>query len=191
METTFLTSSSALLSRLNSNEGGEDSSDSVAVKTLVGVVTGALVVLTVLIIVIVVLVWRRKHFIPSHRSEDYILHSEDPIHPPCIPLPPPMPPAPLYDPSQHKTMPGGQTSALKIAHPVWLDEIQNNPIFNRQRHKLTEEGLPLRSISGIIEQMEGEETTGVLGEEGELNVRESSKTESDQEEETAQKSKVQ
>ena len=155
METTFLTSSSALLSRLDSNEGKDDSSDLVAVETLVGVVTGALVVLTILIIVIVVLVWRRNHFIPSHRSEDYILHSEDPIHPPSIPVPPPMPPAPLYDPSQQKTMSGGQTSALKIAHPVWLDEIQNNPIFNRQRHKLTEEGLPLRSISGIIEQMEG------------------------------------
>ena len=58
---------------------------------------------------------------------------------------------------------------------VWLDEIQNNPIFNRQRHKLTEEGIPLRSISGIIEQMEGDE--------GEITVRESSKTESDQEDE--------
>ena len=184
METAFLTSSSALLSRLNSNEGKHDSSDFVAVQTLFSVVTGALVVLTILIIVIIVLVWRRNHLIPSHRSEDYILHSEDPIHPPCIPLPPPMPPAPLYDPSQHKTMSGGQTSALKIAHPVWLDEIQNNPIFNRQRNKLTEEVLPLRSISGIIEQMEGEETTGGVGEEGELNVRESSKTESDQEEET-------
>ena len=80
-------------------------------------------------------------------------------------------------------MSDGQTSALKIAHPVWLDEIQNNPIFNRQRHKLTEDGLPLRSISGIIEQMEGDDER--VGGEAEINARESSKTESDQEEEAA------
>ena len=178
METTFRTSSSALLSRLN--QDSTDSPSSVTVETLAGVVTGALVVLTILIIVIVVLMWRRNKVITNTRSEDYILHSEDPVQPPSIPVPPPMPPAPLYDPSHYKGLPSDQTSALKLAHPVWLDEIQNNPIFNRQRHKLAEDGLPLRSISGIIEQMEGEEDR--TGEDN--NARESSKTESDQEEES-------
>ena len=45
-----------------------------------------------------------------------------------------------------------------------------------------DDGIPLRSISGIIEQMEEEKNR-----EDEANIRESSKTESDQEDEVAKR----
>ena len=182
VHTTFLTSSSALLSQLSTNKREVDQEDAVTFETLIGVVVGALVILAVLIIVIAILMLRNKEPLESHRSEDYILHGEEPVHQPSIPVPPPLPPVPLYDPSKHKSLPGAQSSEVKIGHPVWLDEIQSNPIFNRQRHKLTDEGIPLRSISGIIEQMEEEKNR-----EDEANIRESSKTESDQEDEVAKR----
>ena len=74
-----------------------------------------------------------------------------------IPAPPPMPPAPSPI-AEHKTT--GQVSVFwqnchlqdchlqlqhghydcqevpKLPPPIWLEEIQNNAIFNKQRHKL-------------------------------------------------------
>ena len=127
-------------------------------ETLIAVVTGALVVLTILVIIIVALVVRKQNYLKKcSRSEDYILHSEEPILPPNIPVPPPMPPSPLYNPEEYKNSTKGDVpmmTSIPLGNPVWLDEIQNNPLFSRQKHKfresgaLAEEAIPLRSISG-------------------------------------------
>ena len=65
-----------------------------------------------------------------------------------IPAPPPMPPAPSPI-AEHKMT--GQVSNIsfrsfyndndgkevpKLPPPIWLEEIQSNAIFNKQRHKL-------------------------------------------------------
>ena len=111
-------------------------------------------VFSVLVIIILALLVRKHSYLSKcSRSEDYILHSEGPILAvPTIPAPPPMPASPLYS-AQLRTTGQGERERLVVGGPVWLDEIQNNPIFNRQKHKLTEEqeeeeSRPLRSISG-------------------------------------------
>ena len=66
-----------------------------------------------------------------------------------------MPASPLYS-ADLVTTGREDRERLVVGGPVWLDEIQNNPIFNRQKDKLTEEqeeeeeeeSRPLRSISG-------------------------------------------
>ena len=125
----------------------------VTMETLIGVISGALVILTVLVIIIVSLVVRKHNYLKKlSRSDDYILHSEEQILAPTIPPPPPLPPSPLYNPEDFKpgarTGPGNVMSSLH--HPVWLlDEIQANPLFSKQKYKLEdEEAIPLRSISG-------------------------------------------
>jgi len=57
-----------------------------------------------------------------------------------------------------------EASKPKFSSPIWLDEIQNNKIFNKQRSINTEETpnrpdrpYPVRSISEIIEQDSGSE----------------------------------
>ena len=142
--TVFSSSSSAvLLSHLQtSHQGG------VTVQTLVGVVTGALVILCVLVMIILALVVRKHNYLQKcSRSEDYILHSEEPVLAPSIPAPPPLPPSPLHQPGSTHLQPGDRPPLVDTVPPAWLDEIQNNPMFNRQKHKL-EAGGPLRSISG-------------------------------------------
>ena len=149
---TSSSSSSAVLSHLQTSQ----TQAGVTVETLVGVVTGALVILSVLVIIILALLVRKHNYLSKcSRSEDYILHSEGPIlAAPVIPAAPPLPPSPLYTADLAFT---GRTERgrLVVAGPAWLDEIQDNPIFSRQRHKLTEqeegeeeESRPLRSISG-------------------------------------------
>ena len=159
----------------------------VAVETLVAVVSGALVILSLLLFIIVVLVVRKQNYLAKvsryfyitrekyllvqcARSEDYILHSEQPLVAPHIPPPPPLPPSPLYNPEEYKVLDNaswihwtllhpGQVSgsaapALSLhQRPVWLlEEMQSNALFSRQRRQLaTEEEevrRPLRSISG-------------------------------------------
>ena len=144
--------SSAVLSHLQTSQ----TQAGVTVETLVGVVTGALVILSVLVIIILALLVRKHNYLSKcSRSEDYILHSEEPMLAPVIPAPPPLPPSPLY--TADLVLTGrSERGRLVVAGPAWLDEIQNNPIFSRQRHKLTgqegeeeeEESRPLRSISG-------------------------------------------
>ena len=143
--------SSLVLSHLHTSQ---TQGAGVTVETLVGVVTGSLVILSVLVIIILALLVRKHNYLSKcSRSEDYILHSEGPILAvPNIPAPPPLPPGPLV--TTDLAIPGRvDRERLVVAGPVWLDEIQNNPIFSRQRHKLTgeeeeEESRPLRSISG-------------------------------------------
>ena len=156
------TSSSALLSHHHHLQTHHSSDvhlvDGVTMETLIAVVTGALVVLTILVIIIVALVVRKQNYLKKcSRSEDYILHSEEPILPPNIPVPPPMPPSPLYNPEEYKNSTKGDVpmmTSIPLGNPVWLDEIQSNPLFSRQKHKfresgaLAEEAIPLRSISG-------------------------------------------
>ena len=148
-----LTSSSALLSQPGHDDIRHVDTDSVPLDTLVGVVAGALVILIILIIIILVLVVRRQNYLKKcARSEDYILHSEEQLlGPPSIPAPPPMPPTPLHNPQDYKLTPlGGQAmSSLQIGTPAWLNEIQSNALFSKQKHKLDDdEETPLRSISG-------------------------------------------
>ena len=139
-------------------------------ETLVAVVSAALVILSLLLFIIVVLVVRKQNYLAKvsryfyitrekyllvqcARSEDYILHSEQPLVAPHIPPPPPLPPSPLYNPEEYKVS-GSAAPALSLhQRPVWLlEEMQGNALFSRQRSKLgTEEeevGRPLRSISG-------------------------------------------
>ena len=137
MAETSSSPSSAVLSHLQTSQ----QEAGVTVETLVGVVTGALVILSVLVIIILALLVRKHN----------ILHSEGPVQASSIPAPTNLPVSPLYTPDLAKiSRLGGER--LVVTGPVWLDEIQNNPIFNRQRHKLTEEEeeetRPLRSISG-------------------------------------------
>ena len=148
--------SSAVLSHLQTSQ----SQAGVTVETLVGLVTGALVILCVLVIIILALLVRKHNYLSKcSRSEDYILHSEGPIlAAPVIPAPPPLPPSPLlYNADLTLTGRSERGRLGVVGGPVWLDEIQNNPIFSRQKHKLTaqqqeeeeeEERRPLRSISG-------------------------------------------
>ena len=80
----------------------------VAVETLVAVVSGALVILSLLLFIILILVVRKQNYLAKvtryfyitrekyllvqcARSEDYILHSEQPLVAPHIPPPPPLP----------------------------------------------------------------------------------------------------
>ena len=125
----------------------------VTMETLIGVISGALVILTILVIIIVSLVVRKHNYLNKlSRSDDYILHSEEQILAPSIPPPPPLPPSPLYNPEDFK--PGARAGAgngmSSLQHPVWLlDEIQANPLFSKQKYKIEdEEAIPLRSISG-------------------------------------------
>ena len=93
----------------------------VPVETLVAVVSGALVILSLLLFIIVVLVVRKQNYLAKvsryfyitrekyllgqcARSEDYILHSEQPLVAPHIPPPPPLPPSPLYNPEEYKVV---------------------------------------------------------------------------------------
>ena len=148
MAETSSSPSSAVLSHLQTSQ----QEAGVTVETLVGVVTGALVILSVLVVIILALLVRKHNYLAKcSRSQDYILHSEGPVQASSIPAPHPLPVSPLYTPDLAKiSRLGGER--LVVTGPVWLDEIQNNPIFNRQRHKLTEEEeeetRPLRSISG-------------------------------------------
>ena len=155
-----LTSSSALLSQgpHHHPQTRHEATDihlvsGVTMETLIGVISGALVILTVLVIIIVSLVVRKHNFLKKlSRSDDYILHSEEQVLAPTIPPPPPLPPSPLYNPEDFK--PGARAGSGNVMsslhHPVWLlDEIQANPLFSKQKYKLEdEEAIPLRSISG-------------------------------------------
>jgi len=81
-----------------------------------------------------------------------------------------MPPAPSPI-LEHKLT--GQEVPRQLP-PIWLEEIQNNKIFNKQRHKFQETD-PARSVSAVIEQRKEEDTE-------DPSIKENSKTESDQEE---------
>ena len=124
----------------------------VTMETLIGVISGALVILTVLVIIIVSLVVRKHNYLKKlSRSDDYILHSEEQILAPAIPPPPPLPPSPLYNPEDFKPGVRAGPGMSSLHHPVWLlDEIQANPLFSKQkyRNEEDEEAIPLRSISG-------------------------------------------
>ena len=78
----------------------------------------------------------------------------------------------------------------RLPPPIWLEEIQSNKIFNKQRHKLVQE----KRVSAVIERGEGrgeegekvgkerEEVGKEREEVEEQSIKENSKTESDQEE---------
>ena len=155
-EVTGPTSSSVVLSHLQTSQ---QAGGGVSVQTLVGVLTGSFVILAVLVVIILTLVVRKHNYLQNcSRSEDYILHSEEPVVAHNIPVPPPLPPSPLHLPDQGHLQHGDRellVPGLDPVHPAWLDEIQNNPMFNRQKDKLDTEG-PLRSISGVMEQMEND-----------------------------------
>ena len=142
------TSSSVVLSHLQTSH---QAGGGVSVQTLVGVLTGSFVILAVLVTIILALVVRKHNYLQNcSRSEDYILHSEELVLANNIPVPPPLPPSPLHPPHSghlHHQERAPLVPGLDTVQPAWLDEIQNNPMFNRQKHKL-EAGGPLRSISG-------------------------------------------
>ena len=106
----------------------------VAVETLVAVVSGALVILSLLLFIIVVLVVRKQNYLAKvsryfyitrekyllvqcARSEDYILHSEQPLVAPHIPPPPPLPPSPLYNPEEYKVLDNAGWIHCTLLHP--------------------------------------------------------------------------
>ena len=87
-------------------------------------------------------------------------------------------------------MPGG----AKLPPPIWLEEIQNNAIFNKQRHKLLLEKQSLvekevnhrgkKSIPNTIALKEGRDDLEEHSLKENLedhSLKENSKTESDQE----------
>ena len=82
----------------------------------------------------------------------------------------------------------------KLPPPIWLEEIQNNAIFNKQRHKLLLEKQSLvekevnrcgkKSISNTIALKEGRDDLEEHSLKENLedhSLKENSKTESDQE----------
>ena len=73
----YVSSPSLVLSHLQTSQ---TQGAGVTVETLVGVVTGSLVILSVLVIIILALLVRKHNYLSKcSRSEDYILHSEGPI----------------------------------------------------------------------------------------------------------------
>jgi len=85
-----------------------------------------------------------------------------------------MPPAPSPI-VEHKTT--GQ-EVPKLPPPIWLEEIQNNAIFNKQRHKL------LLEKQALVEKEEGKDDLEEHSLKENLedhSLKENSKTESDQE----------
>jgi len=163
--TTSRTSSSALAVGSTTT-----SSSSTGLQTLLGVVVGTLAVLLLLLAVLLLLLLRRQH---TKSESAAVLVPEEPEAPPVmstIPAPPPMPPAPSPI-AEHKIT--GQ-EVPKLPPPIWLEEIQCNAIFNKQRHKL------LSDKQSHVEKEEGRDDLE------EHSLKENSKTESDQEAEEAE-----
>ena len=120
--TTGRTASSALLAP----GAGTGGTGLVPGQALLGAAGGALAVLLLLLLVMLAVASRRR----SQHSADYVLHAETSV----IPVPPPPPPAqPSHQPRRLR-LPAEDFPPLQ-QNPLWLEEIQNNSIFNKQRKK--------------------------------------------------------
>lgn len=167
----IMTTESKELMLGNNNEEVKSAENGLSVELLIGLVVGVAVLILVLLIVVVILCCRRRQQKAKAESKvkedteklDILAEKDDDKDSGNNSADTD---SPEPDPERQSLLQTQDVNPLieaakpKFSSPVWLDEIQNNKIFNKQRSINTEENItpkrtkkafPVRSISEIID----------------------------------------
>merc|ERR1719481_1219236 len=155
----------------NNNEEVRSADNGLSVELLIGLVVGVAVLILVLLIVVVILCCRRRQQTAKAESKvkedteklDILAEKDDDKDSGNNSADTD---SPEPDPERQSLLQTQDVNPLieaakpKFSSPIWLDETQNNKIFNKQKSINTEENLspkrpkksfPVRSISEIID----------------------------------------